>query len=138
MRVTNQMGGNRLYRTTKQNKQKKAAAQARQNARQSFWRSSGLIGSGAMRSSLYNDMYGQSLKTRHDALRQMRTNYRKASQLMKQDKYKLIKGDKDIWISFINGDIDEKGLDKALKKLTEETEKKEPEEVINKEEKTDI
>lgn len=133
MRVSNQMGGNRLYKSTRQNKQKRVSAQARQVARDGFMRSSGLIGSGVLRSSLYNDMFGQSIKNRHDALRQMRTNYRKASQLMKQEKYKPLKEDKDIWISFINGKINEKGLDEALKKLTEEAEKKETEEEDKKE-----
>lgn len=132
MRVSNQMGGNRLYKSTKQNKQRKVAAQARQEARKGFIRSSGLTGSGALRSSLYNDMFGQSIKTQHDALRLMRTNYRKASQLMKQEKYKPLKGDKDVWTSFINGEINEKGLDEALKKLKEEAEKKVTEEADKK------
>lgn len=126
MRVSNQMGGSRLYKSSKANKEKKIAAQARQASRDSFINSSKSMGLDALRSSLYNDKSsGLSFKQRHDNLQQLRVNYRKASQLMKQEKYKSLKGEKDVWTSLINGEIGEKELDQVLAKMKEEEQKKE-------------
>ncbi len=126
MRVSNQMGGNRLYKSTKAAKEKKIAAQARKESMDSFINSSKSMGLAAIRSSLYNDeVSGLSFKQRHDNLRQLRINYRKASQLMKLEKYKPLTGEKDVWTSLINGKIGEKELDEALVKLKEEEQKKE-------------
>lgn len=126
MRVSNQMGGNRLYKSTKAAKERKIAAQARKESMDSFINSSKSMGLEAIRSSLYNDKAsGLSFKQRHDNLRQLRVNYRKASQLMKLEKYKPLTGEKDVWTSLINGKIGEKELDEALVKLKEEEQKKE-------------
>ena len=123
MRVSNQMGGNRLYKSTKAAKEKKIAAQARKESMDSFINSSKSMGLAAIR---YNDeVSGLSFKQRHDNLRQLRINYRKASQLMKLEKYKPLTGEKDVWTSLINGKIGEKELDEALVKLKEEEQKKE-------------
>ena len=91
-----------------------------------FINSSKSMGLEAIRSSLYNDkVSGLSFKRRHDNLRQLRVNYRRASQLMKLEKYKPLTGEKDVWTSLINGKIGEKELDEALVKLKEEEQKKE-------------
>lgn len=123
MRITNNMLNSQLNKNSGLSKEKRITASAKRAARDVFMRSSLLTGSGALGSSLYNDW--SAIKSRHDSLQALRVQYRKASDLMKLDKYKPLKGDMDIWTAFVNGEIDEKDLDKILKKMEEEAAKQE-------------
>lgn len=123
MRVTNNMLDRQLNKNSGLSKEKRITASAKKEARDVFMRSSALTGSGALGSFLYNDW--SAIKSRYDSLQSLRVQYRKASGLMKLEKYKPLKGDKDVWSAFINGEIDEKDLDKILKKMEEEAAKQE-------------
>ena len=123
MRITNNILNSQLNKSSRINEERKIFTSTKSTARDVFMRSSLLTGSGALGSFMYNDW--SAIKSRHDALQSLKVNYRKASELMKLEKYKPLKGDKDVWSAFINGEIDEKDLDKILKKMEEEAAKQE-------------
>ena len=123
MRITNNMLNSQLNKGSRLNEERKIFTSTKSTARDVFMRSSLLTGSGALGSFMYNDW--SAIKSRHDSLQSLRVQYHKATQLMKLEKYKPLKGDKDVWSAFINGEIDEKDLDKILKKMEEEAAKQE-------------